>query len=177
MEFNYLNETDHILYDSQILLESYDWSHRVISSYYDVFLSHSSEDKQSILPMVIEVLRREGAKVYIDNQDPSLPSRTSVETAKILRDRIEECNKFVVLVSQNSFCSRWIPWELGYADGKKVSNKIAVFPYVETNDQGEWVGQEYMGGYPLITRNNEGWIVYSRGQENPYTKLCCWLRQ
>lgn len=69
--------------------------------------------------MVIGFLENFGAKVYIDKADKELPEKTSAETGVKLKNRIAQCQKFVVLVTANSKNSRWIPWELGFADEKK----------------------------------------------------------
>lgn len=76
------------------------------------FLSHSSRDADVILP-IVKILEDHGSSVYIDKKDPSLPPYTSKETASILRMRIGQSKKFVLLASQNSKDSKWVPWELG----------------------------------------------------------------
>src|SRR4051812_25708928 len=98
-----------------ILVEDYDFQKRASPTSLDVFLSHSSLDKEA-LPKAIAFLKAFGANVYIDKVDKELPQNTSSETGKKLKQRIAECPKFIVLVTANSKNSRWIPWELGIAD-------------------------------------------------------------
>src|SRR5437667_7511711 len=81
-----------------------------------VFLSHSSKDDDDVAG-AIRLLERFRASVYADNFDTSLARTSGLEAARILRGRIRECPRFVVLVTRNSRESRWIPWELGVADG------------------------------------------------------------
>ena len=95
--------------------------------YPNVFLSHSSTDHES-LPAVIKILKNHGGKVYIDDGDPRLPGNVTPNTAKVLRDTIDRCSKLVVLVTTNTKDSRWVPWELGLGDGKKIESQIAIFP-------------------------------------------------
>jgi len=76
------------------------------------FLSHSTKDAD-LLPGVIAILERHGAAVYVDKKDESLPPTTSRETASILKNRIKQCRKFILLTTKNSKDSRWMPWELG----------------------------------------------------------------
>lgn len=71
----------------------------------------------------IEVIASHGGVPYIDEVDPAMPSHTSEETAELLKKRIVECKRFVLLTSPNSKDSRWVPWELGVADGKKGFTK------------------------------------------------------
>lgn len=71
---------------------------RAAEASYDVFLSHSSKDREEI-PGTIAFLEEFGVTVYIDKQDYELPIETSSETASILQNRIRECRKLIVLVS------------------------------------------------------------------------------
>src|SRR5438105_3224513 len=91
------------------------------------FLSHSSKDAE-LLPGVVAILERHGASVYVDKKDEALPPNTSRETAEILRSRIRTCKKFVLFTTKSSKDSRWMPWELGLADGFKRFGNTAVLP-------------------------------------------------
>jgi hypothetical protein len=89
------------------------------------FLSHSSKDKD-ILPGVIRILSNHRADVYVDKKDATLPPYTNRETAAKLRTRINACKKFVLLASSNIKDSKWVPWELGLADGFKTPRNVAL---------------------------------------------------
>lgn len=65
------------------------------------FLSHSSKDKE-ILAGAIEVLQSHGAVVYIDEIDPEMPPYTSEATAELLKQRISQTKRFVLLTTKNS---------------------------------------------------------------------------
>lgn len=144
------------------------------------FLSHSSKDV-NILPGAIRVLSDHGAEVYIDKKDPSLPPYTSRETAKILRDRIAQNKKFVLLASSNSKDSRWIPWELGLADGNKRQANVAIFPSVENQHEINWTKQEYLGIYDRIVfgdmegRDKQLWMVLNQ-EDMTASPLSDWLK-
>ena len=144
------------------------------------FLSHSSKDKE-LLPVIIGILENHGATVYIDKVDPRLPEVTSEETAEILRNTIHECSKFILFVSPNSKDSKWIPWELGYADGNKNSSRTAIFPAVEKHYEKSWTEQEYLGLYERVIWGNfkdkeSEWLVYNY-QKNTAVRLKNWLNQ
>ena len=87
------------------------------------FLSHSSKDEDLVLGAIL-VLEGHGAQVYIDEVDPEMPPYTNTETASILKSRIRQSKKFVLLTSKNSKESRWVPWEQGVADGYKDLGNI-----------------------------------------------------
>lgn len=144
------------------------------------FLSHSSKDLD-VLPGAIRVLSNHGAAVYIDKKDPALPPYTSRKTASILRDRISQNKKFVLLASSNSKDSRWMPWELGLADGYKRQANVAIFPSVDSQNDTKWTQQEYLGIYDRIVfgdldgQSQKVWMVWNQ-EKNEANTLAEWLR-
>lgn len=145
------------------------------------FLSHSSKDEDLVIGATL-VLENHGARVYVDEVDPEMPPYTSEKTAKILKGRISQSRKFVVLTSQNSKNSRWVPWELGIADGLKTLDNIALFPSSETAHDTSWSEWEYLGLYHRIAwgrlgdHPSEVWMVLDH-KKNTATELGAWLRR
>jgi hypothetical protein len=145
------------------------------------FLSHSSKDEDLVVGATI-VLENHGARVYVDEVDPEMPPYTSAETAKMLKGRISQSKKFVVLTSKNSKDSRWVPWELGIADGYKTLANIALFPSSETAYDMSWAEWEYLGLYRRIVwgrlegHPKEVWMVLDH-RKNTATELAAWLRE
>ncbi|WP_316227118.1 toll/interleukin-1 receptor domain-containing protein [Bradyrhizobium sp. SZCCHNS3052] len=143
------------------------------------FLSHSTKDAD-ILPGVIAILERHGAVVYVDKKDESLPPTTSRETATILKNRIRQSRKFLLLTTMNSKDSRWMPWELGLADGYKTPANTAIFPSVDTAADHRWAEREYLGIYDRVVFGKfEGhptpvFMVYNQ-EKNVATELSAWL--
>lgn len=146
-----------------------------------VFLSHSHQDNDIVLS-IIEFLLRENTYVYVDWLDPTMPKVTSAETATKIKERIIQCDRFIVLLSENSKESRWVPWELGFADAKKDNSKISIFPIkrnLSTSDS-NFDGLEYMELYQTIKigiSNDTGEntpIVIEPGATKGYT-LYQWL--
>jgi hypothetical protein len=138
-----------------------------------VFLSHSSADDKFVLGVVI-FLRRFGVSVYIDDHDKRLPKPPNTATAAILKDEIKKSGRFVVLVSPNSRFSRWIPWELGLADGFKGVAPIAILPVTQVGEESEWTKEEYFGLYPRIYKSGDNWYVLDPRDGKPWT-LQGWL--
>lgn len=164
-----------------VIVENHRFEKRAWASATDVFLSHSSTDKD-VLPQVIGFLEKHGAKVYIDKADKELPQKTSAETGVKLKERIAQCPKFIVLVTANSKSSRWIPWELGIADEKKKLPNIALLPDVGNQANADWPEQEYLGLYPRIVKETfKGqatpvWMVLDH-HNNTGTELSEWLKR
>jgi hypothetical protein len=132
-----------------------------------VFLSHSHADRGLIQP-AINFLNNQGVKLYVDWLDADMPTQVSAETAAKVRTKIRENRKFVMLSSQNSLASRWVPWELGFCDGEKQGNHLAVFPI--SGDDAAYTGNEYVQLYPKIQYINNNWWVYL---SNGVTPLVC----
>lgn len=118
---------------------------------FDMFLNHSFHDAEVILG-VRTILQRAGKRVYVDWIDYPQLDRTHVikATASRLRDRMNQCNSLIYAAKQPATSSKWMPWELGYFDGRKNSESIAIMPLVSY--PGEAVGQEYLGLYSTVER-------------------------
>lgn len=143
------------------------------------FLSHSSKDA-SLLPWVIKLLEDHGAAVYVDKKDPALPPVTSRETASVLRNRLKQSKKFILLTSPNSKDSRWMPWELGLADGYRTPSNVAVLPTPDKASERAWAEQEYLGIYDRIVygglEGHQGSVYMVWNQEaNRAIELAAWL--
>jgi len=143
------------------------------------FLSHSSKD-QDLVVGAIRVLENHGAAVYIDEIDPEMPPYTTEQTAELLKKRINTASRFVLLASENSKESRWVPWELGVADGFKGIDRIALFPTADKGYDQSWASWEYLGLYHRIVWGDlQGydkplWMVHDHRRNTAIT-LTRWL--
>lgn len=144
------------------------------------FLSHSSKDDDLVAGAIL-VLENHGAKVYIDEIDPEMPPYTDTNTAALLKMRIRDTSRFVLLASKNSKDSKWVPWELGIADGLKPPAEIALFPASDSNFDRSWASWEYLGLYDRIAYGELGgyednvWMVLNE-RTNTATELRKWLQ-
>ncbi len=107
------------------------------------FLCHSHKDAQ-LAEGLIALLAQHGWRLYVDWKDAEMPEKPNRETAERIQSRIIECNYFLFLATMNSAQSRWCPWEIGYADGKKTLDDIFVVP---TRDSFATYGSEYLDLY------------------------------
>jgi|SRR5579863_2243982 len=137
-----------------------------------MFLSHSHRDRDLIEPTVA-FLRSHGVKIYVDWMDEGMPDVVSGETAKKIKERIQQQKKFIVLVTENSKNSRWVPWELGYADPTKGMDHIAAFPVADADN---FTDSEYLRIYPKIQFVSNTWWVWL---DDPHklVQLQHWLKQ
>jgi hypothetical protein len=137
-----------------------------------VFLSHSHADKD-LVESTRNFLATAGVLVYVDWLDPEMPAVTNPLTALNLQRKISENAKFVLLATSRSLASRWVPWELGYADGVKDSKVIAVLPVVDRIDEKP---SEYLGIYNRIEVIGTSGFLYRPGQSSTFSTLADWLR-
>jgi len=110
------------------------------------FLCHSHKDAQ-LAEGLVALLARHGWRLYVDWKDAEMPERPNRGTAERIQGRIVECNYFLFLATGNSTQSRWCPWEIGYADGKKSLDDIFVVP---TQDSFATYGNEYLDLYRRV---------------------------
>ena len=107
------------------------------------FLSHSHKD-QDLVKGVAQWLQQAGVGMYVDWADHEMPPEPNAETAEKLKKRIATSHAFLFLATENSMKSRWCPWEIGIADGKKGADWIVIIP---TKDAAGVKGSEYLQLY------------------------------
>ena len=64
-----------------------------------VFISHKHDDLDEIKGLIGLLERKYNIKAYIDSLDKSMPKKTSGETASKIKQRINRCNKFILLAT------------------------------------------------------------------------------
>ena len=135
-----------------------------------VFISHKHDDLTDLQDLIGFLEEKYDVQCYIDSRDPSMPDTTSGETAKIIKKRIIDCDKFILLATNRAIASKWCNWELGFGDAHKFKKHIALFPFERGYERFD--GNEYMEIYPHIVKYTEydyvngkfvepGYYVYS----------------
>lgn len=152
------------------------------SNKYDLFISHSYLDRDLIINLV-ELFNELGYCVYVDwINDPELDrSKVNKKTAELLRSRMDVSKGLAYIATNNIPNSKWCPWELGYADGKK-GGKCAILPIMKTKSDC-FKGQEYLELYPYISYIRyadrdafDFWVNVPNGR-SMYTTLRTWLNK
>jgi hypothetical protein len=119
------------------------------STMFDIFLSHSFEDAE-VIAGIKGLIEDQGLRVYVDWIDDPQADRSNVTaaTADMLRQRMNHCQSLLYASSNAATNSKWMPWELGYFDGKKPDH-VAIVPIVKW-EGAPFLGQEYLGLYPHV---------------------------
>jgi hypothetical protein len=112
-----------------------------------IFLCHSHQDKEFVQGL-IKQFDEAGWKIYVDWEDAAMPDVPDAQTAARIQRKIVEVNYFVFLATPNSMNSRWCPWEIGYADGKKLREQILIVPTVDSSGRSH--GNEYLQLYRRV---------------------------
>ena len=142
-----------------------------------VFISHKHDDLEDLKGVLGFLQQTYGVKVYIDSQDPTMPKVTSAETARNIKKRINQCDKFILLATNGAIESKWCNWELGYGDAQKYKNHIAIFPIKPKGSYNiEYKGSEYMKIYPSIAYYN-GTEKYRDGTPIAQGYYVCWWEE
>jgi hypothetical protein len=144
---------------------------------YNIFLSHSIRDAELILGMK-GVFEDMGYSVYVDwIEDPQL-DRTKVTsaTAEKLRQRMNSSKSLFFVTTSNADSSKWMPWECGFFDGRK--EKVAIVPIQTSSASNSYTGQEYLGLYPYIVKQNSSQnkeTLWVRKSNSSYVAYDAWV--
>lgn len=118
-----------------------------------IFLSHSHRDSE-LARGLKNHLASLGISVYIDIDSSDMTTSTSREIAERIKGKIHSLDYFLILATANAMQSRWVPWEIGVADGYKPNKDILVVP-VEDNS-GKFHGNEYLQLYKRVEIAGDG---------------------
>ena len=147
------------LYETQFALEA--------NKRFDVFLSHSSLDKNNIFKMKT-LLNSKGLSVYVDwieDKESLKRELTNADTARVLIERIKKSKTIIYIKTRNSSQSLWTPWELGYAQA--IGKKICVLEmehtpntpqYLDIYDKADLRGEDIIVENHNETQSIENWI-------------------
>jgi len=141
---------------------------------YDIFLSHSFEDARLVRALRDELMSQ-GYTVYVDWIDDPLVDRTRVDkfSAELLRLRMRMSRSLLYATSESSSKSLWMPWELGYMDGR-TNSRVAIVPIVHEADSiKEFKGVEYLSIYPYLDKT--GANLYIHRSIGKWTNFSKWI--
>lgn len=79
-----------------------------------VFISHQKKDSD-VADVVAEYLLNAGIDIYFDQFDKSIDRSKPQSIVTAIQRGIENCSHMLIIFSQNTFGSMWVPWEIGYA--------------------------------------------------------------
>lgn len=88
---------------------------------YDIFISHSTKDKK-LVEEIIKIFNEQNQTCYCDwtmDQDYLKRNYTGEYTKQVLKVRMEQSKKLILLRTENSMQSDWVLFELKYFENLK----------------------------------------------------------
>lgn len=154
----YAHKTPKIAESPQELIQQINHKDLECMKHYDVFVSHSSANSDSIIPLM-KLLNANKLVAYIDWVNDREKMRRELicsDTAKVLKKRISQCRFLLIVVTTESLNSPWCAWEIGYADARR----LPICLYMQGDELNAL--PQYMEGYPHL-RIGKLIEVYSSG--------------
>jgi hypothetical protein len=94
-----------------------------------VFLSHKKEDKPAC-KKIVEYFSNAGIDYYLDEEDDNLQQAASVSDPIKITDAIKKGIKnsthMLVVISERTYRSQWVPFEVGYGQAAIIDNQINI---------------------------------------------------
>ena len=136
-------------------------AYRVLESIEDdsvpcIFISHQKKDT-GFASVVADFLMSKKIDVYFDEDDNDLKfarqSNNHKEVTKSILTGIKASNYMLVIVSENTYRSLWVPFEIGYAYDKITDLKILRHKGIEKNELPSYLKTtEILNGYNSLDR-------------------------
>ena len=83
-----------------------------------IFISHKKEDEYTAFG-IQQVLENMGIEAYLDILDDTI-SDNGEKLTKHIRKKLRECSDVIVVLSDNTKRSWWVPFEIGMATEKDM---------------------------------------------------------
>ena len=113
-----------------------------------------------------------GLSVYVDWIEDSQLDRSNVNihSAKLLRNRMNNCASLIYITSESAEKSVWMPWELGYMDAR--THRVAVAPILD--EESDFHGREYLSLYPYLDLTSNSFYIHRSKHE--WVRFIEWMR-
>ena len=88
-----------------------------------IFISHQKKDAD-IAKKIADYLVEAGIDIYFDQYDSSIDRSNPTSVVNAIKTGIESSTHMLVVFSQNTFESMWVPWEIGYAYNSPIALNV-----------------------------------------------------
>lgn len=103
-----------------------------------VFISHQKNDSDAART-IADYLQDAGIDVYFDQYDSSINRSDPQSVVNAIKRGIENSSHMLVLFSPNTFGSKWVPCEIGYAYNSVVKLNVLRLKGVEKDKLPEYL--------------------------------------
>lgn len=118
---------------------------------YDAFISHKGDDT-GLAEQVGDVLYQQDVSAYLDKWDPKVDG-DSPDLEIHIREVIRETPCILVVVTEHTPLSWWVPFELGVA--RETGSQIATFLRVNEEDTQTVYLPSYLKNWPIMASQQE----------------------
>src|SRR4051794_8227950 len=95
--------------------------------YFDVFILHNRKDTDRVLKLE-KIITEWGFTCYIAANDPKLQRpENPKQLSQSIRLNLRKARCLIYAFSENSPRSRWMPWEIGFFDGRWGDQPIGLY--------------------------------------------------
>lgn len=137
-----------------------------------VILTAAEQDRALQRP-ALHFLVSQAASLYVDVRESGDPDREPEGYDLWLRTCLAHGRSLVLVATQEGLASKWVPWQLGLAEGFLGRENVAVLP---VDDYVPFRGSALVEIYPTIRRREGAWVlVWPGGRPGPL--LGDWLTQ
>lgn len=88
-----------------------------------IFISHQKRDSD-VAKKIADYLEEAGIDIYFDQYDSSIDRSNPTSVVNAIKTGIENSTHMLVVFSQNTFESMWVPWEIGYAYNSPIALNV-----------------------------------------------------
>jgi hypothetical protein len=88
-----------------------------------VFISHKKEDKD-LAKKVADYIMEAGVDVYFDEYDTTINRNDPLSVVSAIKKGMQLSTHMLVVFTNNTLLSTWVPWEIGYGDATKTEIRI-----------------------------------------------------
>ena len=143
----------------------------------DVFISHKSDDAEKAQRLKSRIETDYHLECWIDADDKEMQRIQQAKPVDYvalthrIRERLRGCRCLIFAYSSKSHASRWMPWELGFFDGRWGGRLIGLYDLdegagdetAEPAEQGSVDIREFERIYTELKPSNlEGFLQYAR---------------
>lgn len=93
-----------------------------------VFISHKKEDRD-VAKKVADYIMEAGIDVYFDEYDTTINRNDPKSIVAAIKRGMQLSTHMIVIFSNKTIKSTWVPWEIGYGDA--TSTEIAILKMID----------------------------------------------
>ena len=93
-----------------------------------VFISHKKEDRD-VAKKVADYIMEAGIDVYFDEYDTTINRNDPKSVVAAIKRGMQLSTHMIVIFSNKTIKSTWVPWEIGYGDS--TSTEIAILKMID----------------------------------------------